>query len=244
MDSAARYHRTGGSLGVDCADLDHGSQLDQLGFVFVCVVLAEQQLGAGRQLRAYTRGGTTAVAAIGPGQFRTYQSCVHGTSSVQLWCVCLLCQTFSVLALFPRGSPVCRVSLRPRYRGSKLEIMGTHNAVLVHLCADHEWQRASEAGAHRPASLAEAGFIHLSSPEQVHLPANRLYAGRTDLVLLSIDPARLSDPVRWEPGVPTDPESMLFPHLYGPLPAAAVTSVTRYLPAADGSFAELPATRE
>jgi len=46
MDSAARYHRTGGSLRVDCADLDHGSQLDQLGFVFVGMVLAEQQLGA------------------------------------------------------------------------------------------------------------------------------------------------------------------------------------------------------
>lgn len=63
-------------------------------------------------------------------------------------------------------------------------------------------------------------------------------------MLLSIDPARLSDPVRWEPGVPGDPESMLFPHLYGPLPAEAVTSVTRYPPAADGSFAELPATPE
>lgn len=139
---------------------------------------------------------------------------------------------------------MCRVSLRSRYRGRKLEIMTTQNAVLVHLCGDQEWQRASEVGEHRPATLAEAGFIHLSSPEQVHLPANRLYAGRTDLVLLRIDPSRLADPVRWEPGVPTDPESMLFPHLYGPLPADAVTSVTRYLPAADGSFAELPAPPE
>lgn len=122
--------------------------------------------------------------------------------------------------------------------------MGTHSDVLLHLCADHEWRRSSAAGEHRPVSLAEVGFIHLSSPEQVHLPANRLYAGRTDLVLLRIDPDRLDDPVRWEPGVPSDPESMLFPHLYGPLPTAAVTSVTRYRPAADGSFAELPAARE
>ncbi|MGK2902632.1 MAG: DUF952 domain-containing protein [Mycobacterium sp.] len=112
-------------------------------------------------------------------------------------------------------------------------------AILVHLCADHEWQHVLVAGEHRPASLAEVGFIHLSSLEQVHLPATRLYAGRTDLVLLGIDPARLKDPVRWEPGVPTDPQSMLFPHLYGPLPAGAVTSVTPYLPAADGSFAAL-----
>ncbi len=111
----------------------------------------------------------------------------------------------------------------------------------VHLCAAQEWETAQRAGEHRPSSLEEVGFVHLSAPEQVHLPANRLYAGRTDLVLLSIDPAKLADPVRWEPGVPTDPESMLFPHLYGPLPVAAVTTVTRYLPAADGRFAEWPA---
>ena len=56
----------------------------------------------------------------------------------------------------------------------------------------------------------------------MHLPANRLYRGRDDLVLLHIDPALLDSPVRWEPGVATDPESMLFPHLYGPLPVRAV----------------------
>jgi uncharacterized protein (DUF952 family) len=60
-------------------------------------------------------------------------------------------------------------------------------------------------------------------------------------VVLRCDPALVGAPVRWEPGVPTDPTSMLFPHLYGPLPVAAVTSVTSYLPGADGTFAELRA---
>ena len=36
---------------------------------------------------------------------------------------------------------------------------------------------------------------------------------------------------------PTDPDSMVFPHLYGPLPAAAVISVTSYRPDANGRFA-------
>ena len=108
--------------------------------------------------------------------------------------------------------------------------------MLVHICAEDDWRLAEDRGEHRPGSLDEVGFIHLSAPEQVHLPANRLYAGRTDLVLLRIDPDRLAAPVRWEPGVPTDPESMVFPHLYGPLPVAAVTSVTPYPPGADGSF--------
>jgi uncharacterized protein (DUF952 family) len=112
--------------------------------------------------------------------------------------------------------------------------------VLIHLCTDDDWQRAQEAGEHRPPSLDAVGFVHLSAPEQVHLPANRLYSGRTDMVLLRCDPASLGAPVRWEPGVPSDPAAMLFPHLYGPLPVAAVTSVTPYRPRGDGSFAELP----
>lgn len=109
----------------------------------------------------------------------------------------------------------------------------------MHICAADEWHVSKGRGEHCPDSLQAVGFIHLSTPEQVHLPANRLYAGRTDMLLLEIDPARLTAPVRWEPGVPTDPESMLFPHLYGPLPMAAVTSVTPYRPAPDGSFAPL-----
>jgi uncharacterized protein (DUF952 family) len=111
--------------------------------------------------------------------------------------------------------------------------------VLVHLCSANEWRSAQASGELCPDSLGEVGFVHLSTPEQVHLPANRLFAGRTDLVLLRIDPARLTSPVRWEPGVPAEPDAMVFPHLYGPLPAAAVMSVTPYRPDANGRFAPL-----
>lgn len=111
------------------------------------------------------------------------------------------------------------------------------SGILVHLCSAAEWASAQMSGALRPESLASAGFVHLSTPQQVHLPANRLYRGRTDLVLLQVDPAKAQAPVQWEPGVPGDPESMLFPHLYGPLPVAAVIGVTQYRPGPDGAFA-------
>ncbi|MCG7610234.1 DUF952 domain-containing protein [Mycobacterium sp. CnD-18-1] len=111
--------------------------------------------------------------------------------------------------------------------------------VLVHLCSVEDLRRAQLSGEHRPDSLGAQGFVHLSAPEQVHLPANRLYSGRGDLVLLHIDPDKLTDPVRWEPGVPTDPDAMLFPHLYGPLPLTAVTATAPYLPDDQGRFAPL-----
>ncbi|MBF6382866.1 DUF952 domain-containing protein [Nocardia farcinica] len=110
---------------------------------------------------------------------------------------------------------------------------------LVHLCSSAEWTRARAADEYRPASLDEIGFVHLSAPAQAHLPANRLFAGREDLVVLHIDTRRVTAPIRWEPGLPDDPAGMLFPHLYGPLPVAAVTAVRQLRPAADGTFAPL-----
>jgi uncharacterized protein (DUF952 family) len=111
--------------------------------------------------------------------------------------------------------------------------------LLVHLCSTDEWDQARSAGELCPDSLVEVGFVHLSAQHQVHLPANRLFAGRVDLVLLYLDPDRLGAAVLWEPGVAGDPAAMLFPHLYGALPAAAVVDVRPYVPGPDGRFEPL-----
>ena len=111
--------------------------------------------------------------------------------------------------------------------------------LLIHLCGAGEWDEAQRLGEVRPESQTVAGFVHLSAPWQVQLPANRLFAGRTDLIALFVDPSALHAPLLWEPGVPGDPESMLFPHLYGHLPAAAVVEVRPYRPGPDGLFRPL-----
>ena len=58
-------------------------------------------------------------------------------------------------------------------------------------------------------------------------------------MLLRIDEARLPAPPVWEAGDPPDPDGMLFPHLYGPIPVAAVVQVTDFRPGPDGTFAPL-----
>ena len=117
--------------------------------------------------------------------------------------------------------------------------MVTHMSVLLHICSPPEWAQAQRRGEHRPDSLRDAGFVHLSTPQQVLLPANRIYAGRTDLMLLHINTSRLEAPLRWEPGDATDPAPMLFPHLYGLVPTSAVIAVTEYRPGEDGRFGPL-----
>jgi uncharacterized protein (DUF952 family) len=42
---------------------------------------------------------------------------------------------------------------------------------LLHLTTSAGWAAALDAGAVTPPSLAEVGFVHLSTPAQVHLPA-------------------------------------------------------------------------
>ena len=98
--------------------------------------------------------------------------------------------------------------------------------MLLHLTTPEAWSAARTAGAVHP--LPEVGFVHLSTPEQVHLPAQRLFDDTDDVVLLVVDESALVDEVRFEPGVPTDPASMRFPHLYGPLPVDAVRSVVAW----------------
>lgn len=120
--------------------------------------------------------------------------------------------------------------------------MDSDRQPLVHLCGAESWADAQQCG--ELIGERDVGFVHLSTLQQVHLPANRLYRGRRDLLLLHIDPGRLSSPLRWEPGVETDPESMKFPHLYGPLSVAAVIDVTDYRPGPDGTFAPASIARQ
>ncbi len=110
------------------------------------------------------------------------------------------------------------------------------SSLLLHLTTPADWREALRTGAIAPPSLAEVGFVHLSTPEQVSLPAGRLFHGRDDVLLVVLEPALIGVDVRWEPGLPTDPPDMAFPHAYGPVPTAAVVDVVPYLPRADGGF--------
>jgi uncharacterized protein (DUF952 family) len=108
--------------------------------------------------------------------------------------------------------------------------------MILHVCGRADWQATDRAAGYRPDSLRAVGFVHCSDPGTVHLPATRLFRGRTDLVLLVIDPGRLDAPVRWEPGDPPDPGGPWFPHVYGPIPVAAVVAVHDLHPLPDGGF--------
>ena len=113
--------------------------------------------------------------------------------------------------------------------------------MLYHVAQDSVWQRhrANNTGVYLPDEFAREGFIHCSYRHQVLATANRLFRGRHDLVLLTIDPGRLPSELRL---VDENLEggSELFPHLYGPLPLAAVSRADAWISEDDGGFSRLP----
>jgi len=89
---------------------------------------------------------------------------------------------------------------------------------IYHLLAQADWDRARATGVYAPAGLAGEGVIHCSTIAQLAAVAERYFAGRADVLILRIDSARLSAPVRYEPSEP----GQHFPHLYGALDLEAV----------------------
>jgi uncharacterized protein (DUF952 family) len=106
-------------------------------------------------------------------------------------------------------------------------------SVIFHLAAHEDWERASSAGRYTTASLHDDGFIGCSTATQHAAVANARFAGRTDLVLLLIDPDRLASPIRIEP---PDTAGAAFPHVDGPVDLDAVFEATLYQPGPDGRF--------
>jgi uncharacterized protein (DUF952 family) len=106
------------------------------------------------------------------------------------------------------------------------------DSTILHLTTDAGWAAAQQAGSLVTPSLAEEGFIHCSTHDQVEATANRIFAGSGDLLLLEVDPSKLTAPLKWERATDVGEE---FPHVYGPLNLDAVVG-TRALPEGEGGY--------
>lgn len=128
--------------------------------------------------------------------------------------------------------------------------------LIFHIISRDAALLARQTGEYRAESLTSEGFIHFSGSHQVLGVARRFYTGQHGLVLLAVDPSRLTAQLKYE--APVHPaaislknedfsgderltdESNLFPHLYGPLNFDAVVATYDFEPDSNGQFS-LPA---
>jgi uncharacterized protein (DUF952 family) len=97
--------------------------------------------------------------------------------------------------------------------------------VIYKICPAMLWRKALAEGVFTGSPRdVEDGFIHCSHAEHLSETAQKYFRGYEELLLLTIDPKQLGDTLKYEPSR----GGALFPHIYGPLPLAAVTNVTPF----------------
>jgi uncharacterized protein (DUF952 family) len=108
--------------------------------------------------------------------------------------------------------------------------------IIYKICPAALWRQAETAGKFRgsPVDIKD-GFIHFSTAAQAVETAAKHFAGQSDLLLVSVDTARLVYALKWEPSR----DGALFPHLYGYLDLTAVTKIDP-LPLGAGDLHKFP----
>ena len=105
-------------------------------------------------------------------------------------------------------------------------------ASIIHVTTPDAWRAGRGTPFYAPESLATEGFIHACRPEQLRGVLGRHFAGHRALVLLVVDPARLTAELRVEESSPGN----WYPHVYGPIDRAAVASALPIEADAAGAF--------
>lgn len=102
---------------------------------------------------------------------------------------------------------------------------------IYHITAQAEWQIAKSTGIYETESLSTEGFIHCTTEELFEQVANFYFKGARGIIVLEIDPERLTADLRWEEVGPNK-----FPHVYGPIIVDAVTRTAELTENEDGLF--------
>ncbi|MDP1829986.1 MAG: DUF952 domain-containing protein [Archangium sp.] len=116
---------------------------------------------------------------------------------------------------------------------------------MFHLALASEWRAGWRDGRYTPARFAADGFVHCCDDEATTLQVAAAYfpPGAEEVLVADLDEAALDVEVRREAPAPPDGKpqphhapARLFPHVYGSIPAAAVTRIGPLQKAPDGTW--------
>ncbi len=94
---------------------------------------------------------------------------------------------------------------------------------IYHITTKKKWDEALLKGFYETDTLAEEGFIHCSTIDQVKGVLERYYVGITELVMLKIEKEKVERPLIFELAGSINE---VFPHIHGALNLSAVIEVT------------------
>ena len=89
---------------------------------------------------------------------------------------------------------------------------------IYHIVLPEKWETVKEYSTYSAESLKTEGFIHCSFDHQLDGVIGRYYSDKPKLVILTIDPKKLTSKLVSEPS--TGGEE--YPHVYGPINLDAI----------------------
>ena len=92
-------------------------------------------------------------------------------------------------------------------------------ALIYHLISPSDWEKTLNKSSYAPSSLAEEGFIHFSTKDQVLRTASRFFGDASEMVVLEVSEKQVKPDLKWE-----EADGELFPHVYAGLPLEKVTN--------------------
>ncbi|MCK7594231.1 DUF952 domain-containing protein [Pseudomarimonas salicorniae] len=98
---------------------------------------------------------------------------------------------------------------------------------LFHFAHPDDWARAQRSGEYVPADYAREGFIHCATAEQVPGVVERHLRGGGPRIRLRLDPEALRTHLQFEWSAASQD---LYPHLFAPIPLAAVLEAQPFDP--------------
>ena len=104
---------------------------------------------------------------------------------------------------------------------------------IYHLTTEADLRAGLDGDRYAPPDLADAGFVHCALEASVVPVADDYFASAPgDVLVLEIDPARLSAETRYEAAAPLEgggrahlESAPVFPHVYGAIDVQAITGV-------------------
>ena len=97
--------------------------------------------------------------------------------------------------------------------------------MILYLTSRTDWEKLKDLDSFISPSLETDGFIHCSTAEQVVTVANSFFKNTEDLLLVVIDPVKLSSELIYEGEFKGYTG---FPHVYGPINMDSVTDVLEF----------------
>lgn len=105
--------------------------------------------------------------------------------------------------------------------------------MIYHILTKSDWEAAKIAGEYYGHRFETTGFIHCSPLEKIVPVANFNFRGKQDMLLLELDPERISSEVKWEDLYNDEYD---FPHIYGKMELGAVTRIFEFSTDHEGYF--------